>query len=482
MSERRAVFGTIALSLGQAAKLGLQFAILPVLAHMLDPSAYGLVALAMPFVLLANMVSDAGLGNALVRVQAPSPALESTVFWLSVGICAVLMLLLWALAWPASQWMQAPGLPPVMMALSGLLVLGGSLSVANARIMRERRFAVFAAGDVAASALSAAAAIAAALNGFGAWSLVIQQLVLWVVKAVWVSTAAGFCPKFVCSPSLAKPFLSFGLFAAASNVVDFIGKNAPTVLIGGVLGVLATGRYSMSLQLTRMPDSLISGPIYLAIFSAIARQGEADGRTAQLAQRGLRGVTTVVAPVFCGLALVADLVTTLFLGPRWSAVGPVLILLAPFGFLLCVYSIVGAVLLGLGRSKTQFRLTALAAAVAAASASAGAPFGLNAVAGALSLGVVLISPIYLAVVARELNVGLGLLAGELAPPLAATGVMALAVLAARSQMAPLNLWLQLAASVGLGLVSFALALGMFSGRRLLADLKSLRPQAAAGVS
>ncbi len=254
------------------------------------------------------------------------------------------------------------------------------------------------------------------------------------------------------------------------------------MLIGGVLGVLATGRYSMSLQLTRMPDSLISGPIYLAIFSAIARQGEADGRTAQLAQRGLRGVTTVVAPVFCGLALVADLVTTLFLGPRWSAVGPVLILLAPFGFLLCVYSIVGAVLLGLGRSKTQFRLTALAAAVAAASASAGAPFGLNAVAGALSLGVVLISPIYLAVVARELNVGLGLLAGELAPPLAATGVMALAVLAARSQMAPLNLWLQLAASVGLGLVSFALALGMFSGRRLLADLKSLRPQAAAGVS
>ena len=75
MSERKAFFGAMALSGAQAAKLGLQLAVIPVLARILGPSAYGLLALAMPFVLLANMVSDCGLGNALVRQPNPSRAL-----------------------------------------------------------------------------------------------------------------------------------------------------------------------------------------------------------------------------------------------------------------------------------------------------------------------------------------------------------------------------------------------------------------------
>src|SRR3569833_180855 len=97
MSERRAFFGALALSGAQLVKLGWQFAVLPVLARILGPSAYGLVALAMPFILLANMVSDAGLGNALVRTHNPSRELESTVFWLSVGICGLQTLGIWAL-------------------------------------------------------------------------------------------------------------------------------------------------------------------------------------------------------------------------------------------------------------------------------------------------------------------------------------------------------------------------------------------------
>ena len=478
MSERRVFFGALALSGAQLVKLGLQFAVLPVLARILGPSAYGLVALAMPFILLANMVSDAGLGNALVRAHNPSRELESTVFWLSVGVCAVLTLAIWVLAWPVSRMLGEPHLPPILMALSSLLVVSGSLSVANARIMRERRFSVFAAGEICASAVSAAAAVAAALAGFGAWSLVVQQLFLWTIKAVWVSSAARFRPALVCRPSLAKPYLSFGLHAAASNVTDFIGKNIPTVIVGATLGVLAVGRYSMAFQLIRLPDSLISGPIYLAVFTAVARLGEDLPRSAALASRSLRGVASAVAPIFGGLLMVADLIVKLLLGPKWVGSETVLALLAPAGFFICFYSIVSSVLMGLGHSQSQFRLTVLAAVATGAAALIGSRFGVVGVAAGLSVAEVLLAPAYIVVLARRLGLKPLELASEIAPPLAATGVMMLAVALERTQTAHWGDTSQLAAAVGTGVIAFVMAMLLLSGRRLLADLRGVLPQAA----
>jgi PST family polysaccharide transporter len=476
MSERRVFFGALALSGAQLLKLGLQFAVLPVLARILGPSAYGLVALAMPFILLANMVSDAGLGNALVRTPNPSRELESTVFWLSVAVCGVLTLSIWALAWPASRMLGEPRLPPFLMALSSLLVVSGSLSVANARIMRERRFSVFAASEICASAVSAAAAIAAALAGFGPWSLVVQQLFLWVTKAVWVTTAARFRPALVCRPSLAGPHLSFGLHAAASNVTDFIGKNAPTVIVGAVLGVTEVGRYSMAFQLIRLPDSLISGPIYLAVFTAVARLGEDLPASAALASRSLRGVATAVAPIFGGLIMVADLIVKLLLGPKWAGSDAVLAQLAPAGFFICFYSIVSSVLMGLGHSKSQFRLTVLGAAATGAAALIGSRFGLTGVAMCLSIAFLLLSPAYVGVLARRLGLKPFDLASEIAPPLASTAVMMLAVGAVRSQIAHWSDLGQLAGAVVTGVVAFAVALVLLSGRRLMADLRGVLPQ------
>lgn len=475
MSERRAFFGTLALAGAQVAKLGLQFAVLPILARILGPPAYGLVALAMPFILLANMVSDAGLGNALVRTDNPSRALESTVFWLSIGICTCLTLVIWALAWPAGHLMSAPGLPLILVALSSLLVVSGSLSVANARIMRERRFAVFAACETTASAIAAGAAITAALSGMGAWSLVVQQLTLWLIKGVWISAAAGFRPEFVCRPSLARPYLSFGLHAAASNVADFISKNAPTVIVGGYLGVLAVGHYSMAFQLVRLPDSMISGPVYLAVFTAIARLGEDSVKSAALAIRGLRGVTMAVAPIFGGLAMIADLAVKLVLGPKWASAAPALVLLAPAGFLLCYFSIISAVLMGLGRSQWQFRLTLLTGAVMCLGVVIGAHYSVAAVALGMSVGTALVAPVYIRVLARQLGVSALSVAAQCAAPVAATAVMMICVAVLRARITHWDDWGQMAAAVGVGVVSFAVSLGLLSGRRIWDDIQGVLP-------
>ncbi|MGH6827815.1 MAG: oligosaccharide flippase family protein, partial [Rhizomicrobium sp.] len=184
--EVRAALGTVALSVASLLKLALQTAVIPVLARLLGPQAFGLVALAMPLVLLANAIADGGLGNALVRKRDSSRELESTVFWLAAGTSLALALLLSSLAVPISRLMGAPKMVPILIVLTLILPISGCLSVPNARISRDRKFSMFAVVETVASVLASLAAIAGALLGLGPWSLVIQLLLLWTVKLCWL--------------------------------------------------------------------------------------------------------------------------------------------------------------------------------------------------------------------------------------------------------------------------------------------------------
>lgn len=473
VGERRVVLGTLALTVVNLLKLGLQFAVLPILARLLGPAAFGLIALAMPVILLANMVSDAGLGNALVRIRNPSKELQSTIFWFSLAMAIGLAVIVSLLAWPISIFLSAPKLVPIIVALTVILPLGGSLSVPNALISREGKFTLFAMGDVISSLSSSAVAIVAALAGAGAWSLVIQQCVLWIVKVSWLLPVSGFRPSFVCKPTLAWPHLGFGLNAVGANLVDFANKNLPTIVIGSLIGVAAAGHYSMAYQIVRVPELIISGPLYLSIFASVAQWGDDRRGTAPLALRGLRGVVTVLAPLFCGLALVAHLAVLLLLGPVWAPTAPVLMLLAPAGFFLCVYSFIGAIFMGLGRSEYQFRLIVLSGCFLALGTMLGSRYGGEGVAAGFSIGAALAAPAYLFTLSRLLLTPVRVILREVVSPLVATLAMTVAIIALMQRLPAWNPTLQLSALALCGVVIFALVLALISGRQLWGDLQWL---------
>jgi O-antigen/teichoic acid export membrane protein len=473
VGDHRVVLGTLALTVVNVLKLGMQIAVLPILARLLGPSAFGIVALAMPIILLANMVSDAGLGNALVRVRHSSKELESTVFWFSLATSLGLAVIVSLLAWPISIFLSAPKLVPIVVALTVILPLGGSLSVSNALISREGKFTLFAVGDVISSLSSSAVAIAAAFAGAGAWSLVIQQCVLWIVKVGWLFPVSGFRPRFVCRPKLAWPYLGFGLNAVGANLADFGNKNLPTVVIGGLIGIAAAGHYSMAYQIVRVPELIVSGPLYLSIFASVAQWGDDRHGTAPLALRGLRGVVTVLAPLFCGLALVAHLVVQLLLGPVWAPTAPILVLLAPAGFFLCIYGYIGAIFMGMGRSEYQFRLTVLTGCFLAAGTLVGARYGGEGVAAGFSIGAVVAMPAYLFMLSKQLLTPMRTILREVISSLVATLAMAVAVVALMQELPAWNLTLQFSAVALCGVVTFTLVLVLIAGRQLASDLQWL---------
>ena len=470
----RTSIGALALSASSALRLGLQLAMLPILARLIGPAEYGLVAMAMPFILFANVLSDGGMSLALGRRQAVSPELESTVLWLSTGIGGAIALGLTALAWPLGVVMHQPRLPWLIMALSPILFMNGLAAASNARIIREGRFSVFAGGDLLSTLTGAAVALTAAMHGYGAWSLVAQQLALWVVKVVWVTlngrAALGLHWRF----AEARGLLKFGLHAIGSQLADYVSRNIDNLIVGAVLGSTALGFYAMAYQIVRIPDMLISGPLYLYIFNSVSRAVHESEKHAlvDLVTSAVRLASAAFAPLFCGLALIADLAVPLVLGDKWHGAIQPLRWLAGAGFFFCICSLVSATLMALGRSALQLRLSMLLGGATIVIVAAGAPFGVTAVSAALALGIGLVCAVYIHHLARALRMPRRRLIGAFGPAFAGVSAMAPALLAARSLFAGARPATELAILVAIGAVVYGGVIWVVARRPLTEDART----------
>ena len=472
-SPARVLVGTFLMSTASVSKLALQFLLIPILARLLGPSVFGLMSIAMSFVMLANVISDAGMGAALVRDANPSQELKSTVFWLAVACGSSMAVTVSLAAWPLALWFKQPQLAPVLWTLAPILILSSALSVSNAIIIRSQRFEIFAAGDFGCAILSAAVGVIMAFKGYGVWSLVGQQLILWIAKSSWVLGMTGFCPSPVVNLKLARPLLRFTLNNIAASFTDFVGKSAPLLIVSRVLGVTAAGHYSMGYQLTRVADMVISNPVNVVTFSAVAgapnRHAAADFITT-----GLRLLMTGLAPLCAGLMLTADLAAPLLLGPKWSATAPVLAALAPGSLLVCVYGFANSALLGKGRSGHMFKLTLLSSIAIAIATFVGAHWSVTGGAAGFSVGAASMLPLYAWSLAKVTRIPAVTFASAGANSLAATAIMAAFVVLVRKESTGLAPLPQLAIIVGVGLLIYGAAIFSIGGRQIRDDIARLR--------
>jgi PST family polysaccharide transporter len=483
----RTSIGALALSASSALRLGLQLAMLPILARLIGPAEYGLVAMAMPFILFANVLADGGMSLALGRRQEVTADLESTVLWLSAGFAGVIALGLVALAWPLGLIMHQPRLPWLIMALTPILLMNGLSAASNARIIREGRFSVFAGADLFSTVAGTVVALAAATHGYGAWSLVAQQLALWLVKLAWVTLNGRAAWRLRWRFEEAREVLQFG-----SQLADYVSRNVDNLIVGAVLGSTQLGFYAMAYQIVRIPDMLISGPLYLYIFTAVSRAAHEPQKHAlkDLAVSAMRLASAGFAPLFCGLAVIADLAVPLVLGDKWQGAIVPLRWLAVAGFFFCICALVTAVFMALGRSALQLKLSLLLGGATIVIVGLTAQFGVAVVAATLGLGAGGVSLIYLHNLARALRMSRRALVGAFMPAIVGLTAMIAALLAVRQLLAVQPLAAQLAAVIVVGAAVYGGVLTAIARRQLLADLRAfasaqgdraLRP-ATAGVA
>lgn len=371
----------------------IDLAVFLILAKLLTPEAFGLVAMAGAVIVLINVLAEMGLGDAIVqRAELHSGHLDAA-FWATVGLGLVLGGLVWVLAPWIVRLFGQPELSPVLRALAPLFLIQTLNVVPQALLQREFGFRQLALRALVGSVAGGVAGVTLALYDGGAWSLVTQQLVSGGVGLVGLWRFCRWRPRWRFSRPHALELLAFSRSVLATRMLNVASSKADAVIVGMVLGPVDLGYYSIATRLMLALEQLFCQGVDAVALSAFSKVAGRPDDMAVLFQAATRTAAVLALPVFGGLALLAPDIVAAVLGSRWAGSAPVLQVLAWAGMLQAITHFNHAVFKASNQPERSARLAVRSALINVITLAAAAPFGILAVAGSYLLRCVLVAPV-----------------------------------------------------------------------------------------
>ncbi len=451
---------------------GLALLVFVVMARLLVPEQFGVVALAGVVIAAAQVLLTSGLADAIVQGEEAGDRRITTAFWLNLGLALTLMLVVMAAAYPLSSLFAAPGLAPILIALAPILPIAAAAAVLQARFVRRLAFKPIALRVLGATAMGGMVGLGSAVAGAGVWALVGLQLTGAVTGLVVLTLADPWRPKLVFDGAAARSLGRFALPLMGTHLTRFAGKKLDLAILGLFVSTTSLGHYFLATRLifalgmaTHYTVATLTLPVLARLQDDRAALREAAGRTLWL-------TSALCLPTGLGLALVAEPLVPLVFGVPWQPSVLPLQILAAFGIVYALCLVAGQILVAAGRPALFFRLTLANTALFLALVAAAAPFGLAAVALAGGLANALILPVSIA--ALERTIGLGTAIREQLPIWVAAAVMTAAVLVVDLSIGQsLEPPLRLALVILTGILTYALSLYLLAASTLAALWASL---------
>lgn len=368
----------------QGLKIGIQVLSVVILARLIGPAAYGLVAMVTAVVGFADVFRDFGLSSAAIQAPSLSRDEQVNLFWVNTALGAVLALVAIVAAPLIAALYGHPELTTITMALAANFLFNGLATQYRADLNRRMRFGQLAIADVLGPATGLAVAVGLALSGAGYWALVAQQITQVGVMLMVVVIVARWLPGLPRRGASVSRFLRFGARLAGSQVIGYVGSNIDTVALGLTVAPAQLGLYNRAYQLVMTPVGQIRGPLNTVAIPTLARLQDDPARFERFIVRGqlALGYTLV-----SGLAVVsgtAGPLVGLLLGPDWAAAAPLVALLAAGGAFQTLAYVGYWVYVAKGLVGHLLHYTFLATALRVAFVVGGATFGPVGVATAMA--------------------------------------------------------------------------------------------------
>ena len=338
---------------------GIQFVISIILARLLLPEEFGLIAMLAIFMAIAQSFLDSGFGRALIQKQDATHIDECSIFYFNilVGFLAAGLLCLTA-PWIANFYNQ-PMLVPLTCALSLNLIINAFGLVQTTLLTKQIDFKTQLKVSVIAVVISGTIGVTMAFNGFGVWSLVAQSLGSNLFRTILLWFFTNWRPSLAFSLDSLRGMFTFGSRLLASGLLDTVFRNIYLVVIGKLFSPADLGFYSRAERFQQLPVANISGMVSRVMFPVFSSVQDDKPRLKRGVRKALTMLVMINFPMMVGLAIVAKPMVLLLLTEKWVPCVPYLQLLCVVGMLYPLHLINLNVLIAQGRSDLFFRLEVL---------------------------------------------------------------------------------------------------------------------------
>lgn len=325
MNSKKTVFSALIWkTLERFGVQGTQFVLQIILARLLDPEHYGILSLMVIFTTLANVFIQRGFNTALIQNKDVTEEDYSSVFWVTMGIAAVLYGILFAAAPLIAQLYEMPDLVQPFRVLCLVLFPGALNSIQLAKVSRKMDFKKVFRSNIAAIVISGAVGIVLAYLGAGLWALVAQYLLNVAIACLVMWFTVKWRPQFVCCFARIRVLFSYGWKLLVSGLLDTLYQDIRSLVIGVKYDSGTLGYYNRGKQFPQFIINSVNNAVQSVLLPAMSAEQDDKTRVKKMMRNSIMLSSYIIFPMMAGLAAVAEPLVRLLLTEKWLPCVPYL--------------------------------------------------------------------------------------------------------------------------------------------------------------
>ena len=339
---------------------GLNFLFAIIMARMLVPEDFGLVAMVTVFSGFLGRFIDGGLSSALIYSRDANEADKSSIFWVNIGIGAALSLVLWLCA-PLIARFYNNSLLILITCLQAInFFLGSTTPVQLALFRKELNFKKMFYARLWALTVSGVVGIVMAYAGYGVWSIVTRILLMSSIFSLLLWLFSEWRPKLMFDPKRLKVLLSYSLPLLGSNVLSYVQKNLDTLIVGKCLGGGSLGIYNKSYQLMVLPGNQVTSMVGFVLFSSFAKFNHDKQKLWSTYVVVTKGILLFSIMISLTIYFVSESFVMNILGSQWVGAIAIIKIMALVGLIQPLARSVGVLFNSVGATGLAFKLSLIA--------------------------------------------------------------------------------------------------------------------------
>ncbi|MCC6201484.1 MAG: lipopolysaccharide biosynthesis protein [Gammaproteobacteria bacterium] len=309
---------------GRAGQDLLHFGLSIVLARLLTPTDFGLLATVQIFTGIANFVAGGGMGQALVQAKGIEPRDTHVVFTAQLCICTLIYAFFFMTSPAFAAWFNEPLYEDLMRVSALTFLIRPFSNTPNSLLHRAMRYKATAFANIVILCVTGSVSVLLALLGAGVWSLVLGGIAGGIANAITAAALTRWRPRILFDASTLRRHAGYGLKVSLNDIVQYLRQQSGNFVISRFMGAEAVGLFNKAVSLNDKPRGVLNSAAYKVVFRALAKtQGDLN-QSRYLYLRTLNLVSVYTLPIYLVLWWTAEPFIVVVYGSHWAEAAPIL--------------------------------------------------------------------------------------------------------------------------------------------------------------